>query len=280
MSEPSLYMDLCCPLDGQILVQDGRTWRCAQGHSFDTASQGYIHLLPVQNKRSLDPGDSKEMVAARKQFLASEAYAPIAQQLVQCLADLGLPSQAVCLDAGCGEGYYLQACQHGLASQQWRWIGLDISKWAVLAAAKRTRKIRWLVGSNANLPLASHTLDMVLCMFGFPVYEEFARVLAPNAYLVLVEAGNQHLQELRQLIYPELKSKAEQRSDTPGFEMVDEQQLPYSLVLDSAQAIEQLLVMTPHLYRASAAGLERARALSRLRLTVDVRFRVFRRLAV
>ena len=28
-----------------------------------------MNLLPVQNKRSLDPGDSKEMVAARRRFL-------------------------------------------------------------------------------------------------------------------------------------------------------------------------------------------------------------------
>jgi 23S rRNA (guanine745-N1)-methyltransferase len=33
------------------------------------ASQNYANLLPVQKKRSLDPGDSKEMVAARRRFL-------------------------------------------------------------------------------------------------------------------------------------------------------------------------------------------------------------------
>ena len=53
------FQALTCPLDGAPLRRNGSTWRCASGHSFDIASQGYANLLPVQNKRSLDPGDSK-----------------------------------------------------------------------------------------------------------------------------------------------------------------------------------------------------------------------------
>jgi len=37
-----------------------------------------------------------------------------------------------------------------------------------------------VVGSNANLPVLPGTLDRVLCLFGFPVYSEFARVLKPG----------------------------------------------------------------------------------------------------
>ena len=59
------FPSLACPLDGAPLQGDGASWRCAAGHSFDIAAQGYTHLLPVQQKRSRDPGDSKEMVAAR-----------------------------------------------------------------------------------------------------------------------------------------------------------------------------------------------------------------------
>jgi len=62
---------LACPLDGMPLHCTGSAWRCVSGHSFDIASQGYTHLLPVQHKRSRDPGDSKEMVAARRRFLTA-----------------------------------------------------------------------------------------------------------------------------------------------------------------------------------------------------------------
>ena len=49
---------LACPLDGGPLQRNASTWHCAAGHSFDIAGQGYTNLLPVQNKRSRDPGDS------------------------------------------------------------------------------------------------------------------------------------------------------------------------------------------------------------------------------
>ena len=97
------FVALACPLDGTTLRRVGATWRCPTGHSFDVAAQGYTHLLPVQNKRSRDPGDSKEMVAARRRFLESGAYQPIAAAVAQAvLADLPPTPSFSCLDAGCG----------------------------------------------------------------------------------------------------------------------------------------------------------------------------------
>lgn len=279
MSSPLLYTKLCCPIDGQALQQQVNTWRCPQGHSFDAASQGYINLLPVQKKRTLDPGDSKEMVAARRRFLEAGMYAPIAQQLADCIAALGLPPSASCLDAGCGEGYYLRYCQAELSSNQVSWVGLDISKWAVLAAAKKSRDMRWLVGSNANLPLQSGSLDLILCMFGFPVYEEFARTLKPEGALLMVEAGAGHLRELRELIYPELKAKTDQWLAPEGFVLHQQQSLRCQIVLNNAEQIADLLTMTPHLYRASAAGLARVQGVDCLALSLEVEFRTLRRVS-
>lgn len=277
MNTPLLYASLCCPLDGQPLQQQANSWRCTQGHSFDTASQGYVNLLPVQKKRTLDPGDSKEMVGARRRFLASGVYAPLAQQLAACIQEADLPPSATCLDAGCGEGYYLRYCQAHLSSRSLRWVGLDISKWAVLAAAKKNGDMRWLVGSNANLPLLPSTVDYALCMFGFPVYEEFARVLKPEGTLLMVEAGPEHLRELREIIYPELKGKSDQWQVPDGFVLQQRQRLQCQVTLNSPELIADLLLMTPHLYRASAAGLARAQGLTHLVVSVDVEFRTLRR---
>ncbi|MBE0772565.1 SAM-dependent methyltransferase, partial [Escherichia coli] len=49
---------------------------CPAGHRFDRARQGYLNLLPVQHKKSLDPGDNAAMVEARRQFLGAGHYAP------------------------------------------------------------------------------------------------------------------------------------------------------------------------------------------------------------
>ena len=273
---------LACPLDGAPLRNGGAAWRCPAGHSFDIATQGYTNLLPVQNKRSRDPGDSKEMVAARRRFLESGAYQPIAAAVNQAvLADLP-PSRTVsCLDAGCGEGYYLRQLAAGDEARHLSPIGLDISKWAVLSAAKQDKRMTWVVGSNANLPVQSGSLDRVLCMFGFPVYAEFARVLAPEGQLVQIDAGPDHLRELREIIYPVLKAERTIEPPVPtGFTGLPNETVRYSVEIDGQQQIADLLAMTPHLYRASPSGRAKAAALTAITVTVDVRLNCLQRKAI
>src|SRR5690606_14136035 len=141
---------------------------------------------PVQRKRSRDPGDSKEMVASRRRFLGSGAYDPIAQATNRMiLAGTTAGANMACLDAGCGEGHYLRRLAASAGPDMTLALaGLDISKWAVQSAARQDRQMTWLVGSNANLPIQSASLDWILCMFGFPVYAEFARVLKPGGQLL------------------------------------------------------------------------------------------------
>ena len=71
-------------------MQEANTWRCTQGHSFDIARQGYVNLLPVQNKRSRDPGDSKTMIVARQEFLVAGFYQPIADADEDCICLAGM----------------------------------------------------------------------------------------------------------------------------------------------------------------------------------------------
>ncbi len=275
------FAALACPLDGAPLQRHAAAWRCAAGHSFDIASQGYTHLLPVQNKRSRDPGDSKEMVAARRRFLEARHYQPIAAAASRAVLT-GLPPGATtaCLDAGCGEGYYLRqlAAAAGAEGRHLAILGLDISKWAVLAAAKQDRRPNWIVGSNANLPVLPGTLDRVLCMFGFPVYPEFARVLKPGGQLIQIDSGPEHLRELREIIYPSLKADRGAALDAPdGFTLLASETLRYPLEINGQETIADLLAMTPHLYRASADGRARAAALNELQVTVEVRLTTFQR---
>jgi len=273
---------LICPLDGEPLQREAALWRCAQGHCFDIAKEGYVNLLPVQNKRSRDPGDSKEMIVARRRFLAASHYQSIANAVsATVLQTLGAQKSLACLDAGCGEGYYLRELITAASTQcHVSTIGVDISKWAVQSAAKQSSQSAWVVGSNANLPMQSQSVDVVLCMFGFPVYPEFARVLKPQGALVLVESGVDHLRELREIIYPQVKVAA--ASEAPaiaGFELCDEHTVSSTIDLETQAQIADLLVMTPHLYRASAQGREQAAKLTQLSLTVEAKISVLQRTA-
>ncbi|AXS81967.1 MULTISPECIES: putative RNA methyltransferase [Marinobacter] len=271
---------LACPLDGCPLIPSEKTWRCENGHSFDVAKQGYVHLLPVQKKRTLDPGDSKEMVAARQRFLNAGFYKQIADAVSE-LALQSLPSEGTgsVLDAGSGEGYYLRHLAGVAGDRSLAMIGVDISKWAVLAAAKQDKQTRWVVGSNANLPVLPESVDLVLCLFGFPVYSEFFRVLRSGGQLIQVDAGADHLRELREIIYPELKPPGDNETLAPeGFQQLDSTVVRFPLTLPERDSIADLLAMTPHLYRASSEGLEKAAALESLDVTVDVILKRFEKL--
>lgn len=62
---------LICPLCSAALGEVDNGVACPAGHRFDRARQGYLNLLPVQHKKSLDPGDNAAMVEARRQFLGA-----------------------------------------------------------------------------------------------------------------------------------------------------------------------------------------------------------------
>lgn len=220
------------------------------------------------------------MVAARRRYLESGVYEPIAAGVWRALMD-GLEGEApyACLDAGCGEGYYPRYLRQQDQQGQLALIGLDISKWAVMAAARSSPDIRWLVGSNAHLPVPDDALDAVLCLFGFAAPDEFLRALKPGGIWVQVETGADHLLELRRIIYSSLKvDKSQEQAVAVGFCLEHSERIRFEISLHTQEQIADLLLMTPHMFRASMPGLERVRQLSSLDLQVDVQIKVLRRL--
>ena len=173
-------IQVICPVCGAALEPQGAAWRCVQGHCFDVARQGYVNLLTVTQKHSRHPGDTREMVAARRAFLDAGWYAPIAKTLADLVRRFCPEAEAV-LDAGCGEGYYLS--QLGWVPERW---GIDISRDAVRYAAARDRSAHWLTATAAHLPFADGGFDCVLSMFALTAGAEFFRVLRPGGIFLIV----------------------------------------------------------------------------------------------
>ena len=67
---------LTCPICGENLQKESesKVYKCEQNHSYDIAKQGYVNLLISNMKRSKNPGDSKDMVLARVDFLRRGFY--------------------------------------------------------------------------------------------------------------------------------------------------------------------------------------------------------------
>ena len=261
-----------CPLCGNMLQSEACALRCAQGHSFDIARQGYVNLLTVDRKHSLSPGDTREMVAARRAFLNAGYYAPIAQAVERAVR-LHCPQANCVLDVGCGEGYYLKQ----LAWLPERW-GIDISKDAVRYAAARDKNAHWLTATAAHLPFADNTFDCVLSMFALTVEGEFARVLKRDGVFMQVLAGERHLPALKGIIYPELhEKKKDPHPKLEGFVLRESETLRFSFSLQSAEMVHNLLYMTPHVWRISKEGAQRLAQTSALEDCAEVIMNIYGR---
>lgn len=266
-------MKLLCPVCGMQLERQERCWRCEKNHSFDIARQGYVNLLTVDRKHARHPGDTKEMVAARKAFLDGGFYTPIVEKLRELVTPLAPRSL---LDAGCGEGYYLTELQKSLPEAELS--GVDISKDAVRFAAVRNKNALWLTGTAAALPFPDRSFDGVLSMFALTVEHEFARVLRPGGWYLQVLAGAEHLMGLKNIIYPEIIKKEKILHPVlTGFRLEQTQTLEFSFTLDDPAQIQNLLSMTPHLWRVSREGAARLAATEHLTDTAQVMFNLYRK---
>ena len=187
-----------CPICSSPLRRGERAYTCPKGHSYDIAREGYVHLLPANQKHSKAPGDDKAMVAARNRFLSAGHYAPLRQALEE-LALRYTGEQVTLVDSGCGEGYYTAGVVSALG-QDGRTVeaaGVDISKFALRHAARRSRETEFAVGSAYHLPVSGHRADLLINCFSPLATEEFHRVLRPGGVFFYVVPAPEHLWEMK-----------------------------------------------------------------------------------
>ena len=265
-------MQLICPLCREPLKIENKTCRCGNNHSFDVARQGYIHLLPVQNKRSLHPGDTREQVLSRREFLKAGFYAPIAEALIQAAADFS--ASGPILDVGCGEGWYSTQLAASMGTEL---VGLDISKEAVRCAASKYKNATWLCASAADIPVKSGSAGLLTSLFALTMPEEFYRVLQTDGLFFQVLAAQDHLLGLKSIIYPQLLLKEKDSvPDVPGFSLLESRPIRFSFTVTGAQ-VQNLLSMTPHVYRISKEGAERLAGTDTLTDTASCLLNIYRR---
>ena len=245
-------MELTCPVCGKRLIREDKTYICTDRHTFDIAKQGYVNLLTVLQKHSLHPGDTREQVFSRREFLEGGFYAPICDELCK----LAEHEHGPVLDVGCGEGYYSSRLARHLHAEL---TGIDISKEAVRCAAAKYKDAAWLCASAAHLPVADGGAGLITSLFALTVPSEFARVLRPGGHYIQVLAAEDHLLGLKNIIYPELHHK--EKEITPavgGFRLVESRPVRFSFTVEGQQ-VQNLLNMTPHVYRIGKEGAQRLR---------------------
>ena len=270
----------CCPLCSAGLERGDHQYRCPAGHSFDIAAAGYTHLLPANRKHSKNPGDDKEMVAARSAFLDKGYYAPLRDALCALVVreTQGLTGP-ILLDSGCGEGYYTAGLHQALAAagKAPRTAGVDLSKFALRRAAKRLPGGEFAVASVYHLPLADGSADIITNVFSPLAAEEFARVLKPGELYCYVVPSALHLWEMKEVLYEKPYENQVKQEDYPGFVWQGQETVRYTAHLEGSAHIMALFGMTPYAWKTPREGVARLAGLETLDTQIGFDIHWYRR---
>ncbi|MCS3430382.1 23S rRNA (guanine(745)-N(1))-methyltransferase [Klebsiella sp. BIGb0407] len=266
-------MSWLCPLCHSPLVQVANSFCCGNRHQFDVAREGYLNLLPVQHKRSKEPGDSSEMIQARRAFLDAGHYLPLREVICNMLQQL---SPKTLLDIGCGEGYYTGAFAEVRAEACGETYGLDVSKVAIRYAAKRYHNVRFCVASSQRLPFADNSMDAIIRIFAPCNATELARVVKPGGVVITATPGPRHLYQLKELIYQQVELHHEIPEDMPDFVLKQTLQPAWNMTLTGEQAVT-LLQMTPFAWRARPDVWEQLKQANHFTCETDFVVRVWER---
>jgi 23S rRNA (guanine745-N1)-methyltransferase len=262
--DPRIVARLRCPVCAASLAATAGALRCAAGHSFDIARQGYADLAVGQVTH---PGDTADMVAARARVQDAGHF----DFLTAALVDAASPSaMGLIVDVGAGTGAHLAA----LLERRPGAVGLavDVSK-AALRRAARAHPRLGAVRADAwrGLPLTDGAAACVLNVFAPRAGAEFARVLAPGGRLIVVTPAPDHLRELGLALGVDPR-KDERLAATlaPWFVREDERELRTTLRLTDTDAAA-VAAMGPSAFHAGTPASPRGGA-----VTAAVRLSVWR----
>ena len=268
-----------CPVCGGALVQEEKAYVCANRHSFDISAEGYVNLAPAKSAVGTVSGDAADTCRARRRFLESGAYQPLAEALGERLYRNGAVGENnLVIDAGCGEGYYMRALKARFP--QLDLYGVDLAKQGVKMAAKleknSARKNHYAVAGIFKLPFAEESAAAMLSVFAPVADAEALRVLKPGGVLVVACPGKEHLYGLKQALYETPTENEEKIPEYPGFSLLETGRITYEMRLSGEQAAD-LFAMTPYFWRSSAEVREKSAVLGETLTKADFLVKVYRK---
>lgn len=275
---------LLCPVCKDKLIKDvsNKMYKCSNRHTYDIAKEGYVNLLISNQKKSKNPGDSKEMVLARVDFLSQGYYEVLSYKIneviFECLEKINSDKFNI-IDLGCGEGYYLTNLKNYLEEKNIKasYYGLDVSKEAVKYASKKNKDCIWAVGNNFKIPAGDKSVDCILSVFSPIDINECNRVLKDDGVFIRILPRTNHLIQLRNIIYSEvhLNNKIYTASADEN-EYIRESNVTFNIKLNKEEILS-LLKMTPHYWKSTPENKEKLESYESLDITIDMRIGVFQK---
>ncbi|MBQ4626343.1 MAG: methyltransferase domain-containing protein [Clostridia bacterium] len=269
---------LICPVCRELLLQEERLYRCGNGHCFDKSKFGYVNLLQSQKSSAKRHGDDRLMIRARRDFLDKGYYGFLRDEL--CHVSKKYLSDAACVaDVGCGECYYSSKIYEEMKKSgcDVSFFGIDISKDALEFAFKRKCGFPTAVASIFSLPFANCSLDAVLNVFAPEADGEFLRVLKKGGLLIKVIPLENHLFELKKVIYDKPYLNEVPPAETEGFQLAEEIRISREITVSSNEDISNLFKMTPYYYKTGIADQKKTDALNALAVQAEFGIRIYKK---
>lgn len=250
-------MILQCPHCHTNLTKQERTFVCKNNHSFDLAKSGYLNLFI--NNQSKVHGDNKEMVLARSNFLSKNYYKILKDRLNQEIAKV---NPITLCDLACGEGYYTTDMPviHK--------IGIDLSKDAITYASKHDKSTQYIVASIFDCPIESESIDCMTTIFAPIAEEEIKRCLKPNGHFFCVFPAENHLYQLKEVIY-DTPYKNEAPNKLTTLELMETIRITTSININNNDDLKNLFMMTPYYFKTSLEDKEKINCINNLDITID-----------
>lgn len=262
-------MTLLCPVCSQALCRNGNSVRCANGHCFDFAKEGYLNLLAGNHKKGSDMGDNKDMALSRRAFL-SKGYFDTLLGAVDDVFTSHCKEDASVLDICCGEGYYSATLRQRHPDADI--IGFDLSKEMIRLAAKRKSGNTYVVANLFHIPVPDNSIDFAFHLFAPFDEAQFMRVLKPGGILVTAVAGENHLWQMKEILY-ENPYKNDEKPPRTALPFTEKRHADGRIVLDNNEDIFSMFKMTPYFYHTPSEGIARLQQVPQLE--TDISFALY-----
>lgn len=272
-----------CPVCQGRLLREEKQYICSNNHSYDISGKGYVNLMLANQKKTKDPGDNKDMIESRRDFLNKEYYKRFSDCLNGVIIEELHSDKRNILDAGCGEGYYISNLRNSFLKEykeviNVKFYGTDISKNAIMFASKRDRDINLSVASSFDLPIINNSLDCVIRNFAPGDNKEFCRVLRSDGILIIATPGIEHLYGLKEIIYDEPRKNKIKENNPEGFVHIRNKEIRYTISLDNPEDITNLISMTPYYWSISDSMRSKIGEITELRTELDFNIDVFKKI--